>query len=114
MPILCGGRTPLSIVVVGTQADAYSEEELAQKLDEMKVQAPKTGNALSPPQPFNLMVCVIQSPGAIEIRVVLFVPGQFASDIGPSGYKKGFLRPETAQGIFTNFKKLLKFNNGMF
>lgn len=23
-----------------------------------------------------------------------------------------FLRPETAQGIFVNFKKLLEFNNG--
>ena len=25
---------------------------------------------------------------------------------------KGYLRPETAQGIFINFKRLLEFNNG--
>ncbi|OTF77261.1 glycine-tRNA ligase-like protein [Euroglyphus maynei] len=30
--------------------------------------------------------------------------------IGPSGQVKGFLRPETAQGIFVNFKRLLEFN----
>ena len=25
---------------------------------------------------------------------------------------KGFLRPETAQGIFVNFKRLLEYNQG--
>jgi glycyl-tRNA synthetase len=36
----------------------------------------------------------------------------FASEIGPTGQLKGFLRPETAQGIFLNFRRLIEFNNG--
>jgi glycyl-tRNA synthetase len=36
----------------------------------------------------------------------------FGSDIGPTGHLKGFLRPETAQGIFVNFRRLNEFNNG--
>ena len=39
------------------------------------MKAPETGNELSEATPFNLM---------------------FASDIGPTGQLKGFLRPETA------------------
>jgi glycyl-tRNA synthetase len=35
----------------------------------------------------------------------------FASQIGPSGHIKGFLRPETAQGIFLAFKRLYDYNN---
>jgi glycyl-tRNA synthetase len=47
------------------------------------------GNPLSYPEPFNLM---------------------FSTSIGPSGKHRGFLRPETAQGIFVNFKNLYDFN----
>lgn len=36
----------------------------------------------------------------------------FETQIGPSGYLKGYLRPETAQGIFVNFRRLLDYNNG--
>jgi len=36
----------------------------------------------------------------------------FSSEIGPTGQLKGYLRPETAQGIFLNFRRLLEFNNG--
>src|SRR5271155_3579649 len=35
----------------------------------------------------------------------------FDTSIGPAGGQKGFLRPETAQGQFLNFNKLLEFNN---
>ena len=35
----------------------------------------------------------------------------FATAIGPTGLIKGFLRPETAQGIFLCFKRLYDFNN---
>lgn len=35
----------------------------------------------------------------------------FATAIGPAGNLKGFLRPETAQGIFLAFKRLYEFNN---
>ena len=38
----------------------------------------------------------------------------FQTNIGPSGALKGFLRPETAQGIFVNFKRLLEFNQVIF
>eukprot|EP00960_Hanusia_phi_P076026 768503-Hanusia_phi.AAC.3 len=34
------------------------------------------------------------------------------STIGPTSASSVFLRPETAQGIFTNFKRLLEFNGG--
>jgi glycyl-tRNA synthetase len=36
----------------------------------------------------------------------------FSTQVGPSGNCKAYLRPETAQSIFTNFKRLLEFNNG--
>jgi len=60
-------------------------------IDEFKIKSPLTGNDLTEPIEFNLM---------------------FQTHIGPSGVIKGFLRPETAQGIFVNFKRLLEFNNG--
>ncbi|KAK6025778.1 glycine--tRNA ligase [Ostertagia ostertagi] len=53
--------------------------------------SPTTGNDLTPPIAFNLM---------------------FPSQIGPTGDFKAYLRPETAQGIFVNFKRLLEFNQG--
>lgn len=34
----------------------------------------------------------------------------FSTQIGPTGDFKAYLRPETAQGIFINFKRLLEFN----
>ncbi|KAG6874618.1 Glycine--tRNA ligase 1, mitochondrial, partial [Termitomyces sp. T32_za158] len=36
----------------------------------------------------------------------------FTSSIGPTGQHPGYLRPETAQGHFLNFSRLLDFNNG--
>jgi len=36
----------------------------------------------------------------------------FECKIGPLGDQKAYLRPETAQSIFTNFKRLLEFKNG--
>jgi len=55
------------------------------------VTSPDTGSELSDPFPFNLM---------------------FETQIGPTGKLKGFLRPETAQGMFVNFPRLLEYNNG--
>ena len=51
---------------------------------------PDTGAEPSAPVPFNLM---------------------FQTSIGPSSNAPGYLRPETAQGQFLNFSKLLEFNN---
>jgi len=71
--------------------DGYGKEEMADIMKKYKVVSPITGNDLSEPIEFNLM---------------------FQTHIGPSGTLKGFLRPETAQGIFVNFKRLLEFNQG--
>ena len=49
------------------------------------------GGAISEPFPFNLM---------------------FRTSIGPRGDIVGFLRPETAQGIFVSFRDLLYYNGG--
>ena len=57
----------------------------------MAIKATATGNDLSAPFPFNLM---------------------FKTTIGPEGTHVAFQRPETAQGIFVNFRRLLDCNNG--
>ena len=36
----------------------------------------------------------------------------FKTEIGPSTNFVGYLRPETAQGMFVNFNKLYEFNSG--
>eukprot|EP00127_Corallochytrium_limacisporum_P005013 Clim_evm9s197 gene=Clim_evmTU9s197 len=77
--------------IIKGQADSYSLEELTSKLREFGVKAPETGNELTDAIDFNLM---------------------FGTHIGPTGLVKGFMRPETAQGIFVNFKRLLEYNAG--
>ena len=76
---------------VHISADAFSTAELGEQLTAFGIKSPQTGNDLSEPFPFNLM---------------------FGTNIGPEGGEgsKGYLRPETAQGIFVNFKRLLDFN----
>lgn len=70
--------------------DGYSGEELGQIIKDHNINNPVTGGPLAPPVAFNLM---------------------FETAIGPSGQLKGYLRPETAQGQFLNFSKLLECNN---
>ncbi|AMD18784.1 HBL118Cp [Eremothecium sinecaudum] len=70
--------------------DGYSGEELGELMEKYNIGNPVTGEKLEPPKAFNLM---------------------FETAIGPSGQLKGYLRPETAQGQFLNFNKLLEFNN---
>ncbi|KAI7885644.1 glycyl-tRNA synthetase [Lichtheimia hyalospora FSU 10163] len=72
------------------QIDNYGGPELTEIIKKYNIRSPESGNELSEPQEFNLM---------------------FESQIGPTGQLKGYLRPETAQGQFLNFKKLLEFNN---
>lgn len=71
------------------QIDGYTEPQLQDMITRFGVKS-DLGNDLTPVVRFNLM---------------------FASEIGPTGQLKGFLRPETAQGQFTNFKRLLECNN---
>jgi len=71
--------------------EGMAKGEMAAIIREFDMKSPLTGNDLSEPIEFNLM---------------------FQTNIGPTGLIKGFLRPETAQGIFINFKRLLEFNQG--
>ncbi|XP_011188345.1 glycine--tRNA ligase isoform X1 [Zeugodacus cucurbitae] len=71
--------------------DGMNKQEMSDVLAKYNIKSPLTGNDLTEPIEFNLM---------------------FATQIGPTGLVKGFLRPETAQGIFVNFKRLLEFNSG--
>lgn len=75
---------------VQRQADAYSPEELDKLLLEYGCEA-ANGKPYSPSFPFNLM---------------------FKTSIGPEGTAVGYLRPETAQGLFVNFRRLLDMNAG--
>jgi glycyl-tRNA synthetase len=76
------------LVVVGEM----DSPKLAAKLKEYNIQSPEPdGGALSEPYSFNLM---------------------FRTSIGPKGDMVGFLRPETAQGIFVSFRDLLYYNGG--
>ncbi|PVH13845.1 glycine-tRNA ligase [Candidozyma duobushaemuli] len=66
------------------------EDAVVAEYESHDITNPATGGKLEPPVEFNLM---------------------FDTAIGPSGQLKGYLRPETAQGQFLNFAKLLEFNN---
>ncbi|CAK9232181.1 unnamed protein product [Sphagnum troendelagicum] len=70
--------------------DEFTGPELGAKIKAYNIKAPDTGNEVSEPYPFNLM---------------------FATTIGPTGLVPGYMRPETAQGIFVNFKDLY-YENG--
>ncbi|KAF7957890.1 hypothetical protein EAE96_003457 [Botrytis aclada] len=69
--------------------DNYNGEELGQLIKKYEMKNPETGMEPSAPVAFNLM---------------------FQTAIGPSSNTPGYLRPETAQGQFLNFAKLLEYN----
>lgn len=58
-------------------------------MEKYQIKGPISGGDVERPRAFNLM---------------------FETHIGPSGASVGYLRPETAQGQFLNFSKLLEFN----
>ncbi|OLL26928.1 putative glycine--tRNA ligase [Neolecta irregularis DAH-3] len=70
--------------------DGYSGKEMGELIVQYSIRNPVTDKPLEAPQEFNLM---------------------FDTSIGPTGAIKGYLRPETAQGQFLNFSRLLEFNN---
>lgn len=70
---------------VGIEAEGMSLEELDAAIAANKIKSPH-GNELSPARQFNMM---------------------FETKIGPEGKEKTYLRPETAQGIFVNFKNVV-------
>jgi glycyl-tRNA synthetase len=69
--------------------DNYNGEELGLLISKYNIKNPVTGGDVLPPVAFNLM---------------------FQTSIGPSSNLAGYLRPETAQGQFLSFQKLLEFN----
>ncbi|XP_070622988.1 glycine--tRNA ligase [Erythrolamprus reginae] len=87
----CTAEKKMEMENVITQLDNYNQEQLADLFVNYNVKSPLTGNDLTAPVSFNLM---------------------FKTSIGPGGNMAGYLRPETAQGIFLNFKRLLEFNQG--
>nr|AAG38542.1 glycyl tRNA synthetase [Pneumocystis carinii] len=74
-----------------SRIDGYDGEGLSRVIEEYDIRNPATNVRMEGPVGFNLM---------------------FATEIGPKGNMTGYLRPETAQGQFLNFNKLLEFNNG--
>lgn len=87
----CSPKQREEIERILAQLDGFSRDELASIVHKFNMKAPATGNDLTEPVEFNLM---------------------FSTSIGPTGLVKSFLRPETAQGIFVNFKRLLEANQG--
>ncbi|KAI1416840.1 glycyl-tRNA synthetase 1 [Hypoxylon sp. FL1857] len=71
--------------------DNYDGSELGDLIKRLDIRNPDGNGEVLPPVPFNLM---------------------FKSTIGPSAASPVYLRPETAQGQFLNFKKLLDYNQG--
>ncbi|KAI5181054.1 glycyl-tRNA synthetase [Nematocida sp. AWRm80] len=68
--------------------DSYSKEELQELIKKYGIKS-ENQNELTPVVHFNLM---------------------FSTIVGPGGKMQSFLRPETAQGQFLNFKRLLETN----
>ncbi len=68
--------------------DTLSADELTQVLNKNNIKCPECGGKLGNVYEFNLM---------------------FKTSIGPGGKRAGYLRPETAQGMFVDFPRLLKF-----
>ncbi|EJT44424.1 GRS2-like protein [Saccharomyces kudriavzevii IFO 1802] len=71
--------------------DGFRGSDLNHIMQEYKINDPVTNDVLDPLTSFNLM---------------------FRTKVGASGQLKAFLRPETAQGQFLNFNKLLDINQG--
>ncbi len=71
-----------------SEACVPSREKVQSLIEEYRIRCPDCGGPLSEVRDFNLM---------------------FATHIGPGTQRKGYLRPETAQGIFTDFPRLARF-----
>jgi len=69
-------------------ADALSNSELDALIRNNDIKCPECGGDLGDAYEFNLM---------------------FRTAIGPGSGRAGYMRPETAQGMFVNFQRLLKF-----
>ncbi|AEH24051.1 glycyl-tRNA synthetase [Pyrococcus yayanosii CH1] len=87
----CGARFRADHLIeeaLNIETEGLSAEELTRIIREHELKCPECGGELSDVWYFNLM---------------------FETYIGPYKDKKAYLRPETAQGIFVNFKRLNAF-----
>ncbi|MDP3066310.1 MAG: glycine--tRNA ligase [Methanobacteriaceae archaeon] len=75
----------------GEEVEGLENQRLTEILSEEKIHCPKCGGHLTHVWSYNLM---------------------FQTLIGAKGKKTGYMRPETAQGIFIPFKRLLRFFRG--
>ncbi|MFB6186934.1 MAG: glycine--tRNA ligase, partial [Halobacteriaceae archaeon] len=75
------------------EAEHFSPEEISDIIAEHEISCPTCGEPLidQPVNEFNLM---------------------FKTNIGPSSHNPGYLRPETAQGIFVEFPRLKEYARG--
>ncbi|EKQ54896.1 MAG: glycyl-tRNA synthetase [Methanobacterium sp. Maddingley MBC34] len=75
----------------GDEVEGLENQELTEILSDQQILCPKCGGHLTHVWSYNLM---------------------FQTLIGAKGKKTGYMRPETAQGIFIPFKRLLRFFRG--
>ena len=71
--------------------DDYTGADMGTLIKKHDIRNPSTGNEVEPPVSVNLM---------------------FQTQIGATGKEPAFLRPETAQGQFLSFPKLLEYSDG--
>ena len=64
--------------------EGLTPEEIDARIRELKIRCPNCGGELGPARAFNMM---------------------FPLGIGPMGKDRAYLRPETAQGVYLNFKR---------
>ena len=77
--------------VIDKDVEGLEDQKLTEILSENQIRCPKCGGHLTHVWSYNLM---------------------FQTLIGAKGKKTGYMRPETAQGIFIPFKRLLRFFRG--
>ena len=71
--------------------DDCTGDDMGALIKKHDIRNPSSGNEVEPPVPVNLM---------------------FQTQIGASGKEPAFLRPETAQGQFLSFQKLVEYSDG--
>lgn len=85
----CGGTFRADHLIQETMgAVELTEDGIKKMIKKHKIGCPECGGVLGDPYAFNLM---------------------FKTAIGPGSKRIGYLRPETAQNIFTDFGRLLRF-----
>jgi len=70
--------------VTHAEAEGLTPAEVDAKIRDLNIRCPKCKGELGPARPFNMM---------------------FPVGVGPLGQDRAYLRPETAQGVYLNFKR---------